>query len=211
MLAGFEGTVEDYEQTMDFLKSRRFRQTLLCRSEKQLRRQTSPEQMADFLFSAPGRRAPDGQITGAREVSIRTSNEAAIAVTQALGEVYPLPLSFEELVPYAGRAEVLGQMLYEMMITGFVDLHVFDFPCLESVSERPRATRLARYQAARSAQVTTVRHINVGLDETGRKLVAMLDGMRSRKEIAAALGIGHAPELLTPSLEWLAARGLLDA
>lgn len=210
MLAGFHGTVVDFEQTMDFLKARRFRQTLLCRAEKQLRRQTLPEQMADFLFSAPGRRLEDGQIEGARGVAIRTSNEAAVAVAVALGEVYPLPLPFEDLAPYAGSEQVLGQMLYEMTITGFVDLHVFDFPCEESVTERPRASRVARYQAARSSEVTSVRHINMRLDETGRRLIDLLDGTRTQKEIAAALGVGRTPELLTPSLEWLAARGLLE-
>jgi methyltransferase-like protein len=210
MLAGFSGSVVDYEQTMDFLKARRFRQTLLCRAEKQLRRQTSPEQMAEFLFSAPGRRMEDGQIEGARGVCIRTSNGAAIAAALALGEVYPLPLPFDDLVPYAGGAEVLGRILYEMMLTGFVDLHVFDFPCEERVTERPRATRIARYQAAHSSQVTSVRHINMSLDETGRRLVQLLDGTRTHAETAAALGIGHAPEMLTPSLEWLASRGLLE-
>jgi hypothetical protein len=210
LLAGFAGTVDDFEQRLDFLKSRRFRQTLLCRAETPLRRRTSPEQMAEFLFSAPGRRLGDGQIEGARGVCIRTANEAAIAVAIALGEVYPLPLTFEELVPYAGGSGVLARLLYEMMTTGFIDLHVYDFPCEESVTERPRGSRLARYQAARSGDVTSVRHIDMPLDEIGRRLVGLLDGTRTQKQIAAALGIGGAPELLTPSLEWLASRGLLD-
>ena len=141
---------------------------------------------------------------------MRTSNEAATGVALALGEVYPLPLAFEELVPYAGGAEPLGQILYEMMIIGFVDLHVFDFPCQESVTERPRAGRLARYQAARAHEVTSVRHINVKLDDFGRRLVELLDGTRTHEEIAAALGIGQTPELLTGRLEWLASRGLLE-
>ena len=209
-LAGFQGDLLEFEQSMDFLKSRRFRQTLLCRSETQLRRQTSPEQMAGFLFSAPSRRLDNGQIEGARGVCIGTSNEAAIAVAKALGEVYPLPVAFEELVPYAGSAEVLGPMLYEMMVVGFVDLNVFDFPCQDTVTERPRASRLARYQAARSDEVTSACHINMKLDTAGRLLVGLLDGTRTHKEIVAAWKVERAREMLMPCLEWLAGHGLLE-
>jgi SAM-dependent methyltransferase/methyltransferase-like protein len=209
-LAGFQGDIFEFEQSMDFLKARRFRQTLVCRAEKQLRRQPSPEQMPGFLFSAPGRRLENGQIEGARGVCIGASNEAAIAVAAALGDVYPLPVQFEELVPYAGSAEVLGPMLYEMMMAGFVDLHVFDFPCQDSVTERPRATRLARYQAARADEVTSVCHINIRLDEMVRRLVGLLDGKRTHKQIAAAWKVESARERLEPCLEWLAAHGLLE-
>lgn len=210
LLKGFQGSVIEREQNLDFLKGRRFRQTLVCRAETTLQRETAPEQMDQFLFCAPGRRLEDGRIEGAHGVAVGTSNEAAVAVALALGEVYPLPLAFEELVPYAGGAEILRRMLHEMMIAGFVELHVFDFPCQETVSSRPRATRVARYQALRGDEVTSVRHINVRLDEGARRLVGLLDGTRSHREIATAMGIGHAPELLIPGLEWLASRGLLE-
>jgi len=208
-LAGFEGDIVEREQYMDFLKARRFRQTLLCRAERPLRRETSPEQMREFLFSAPGRRLENGQIEGARGVCINTRNEAAIGVATALGEVYPLPLPFADLVPYAGSMDVLSQMMYELTIVGFVDLHVFDFPCQDSVTERPRASRLVRYQAARSCYVTSACHISLQLDEGARRLVGLLDGTRTQREIAAALKLKSTWELAAP-LEWLASRGLLE-
>jgi hypothetical protein len=166
--------------------------------------------MAGFLFSAPGRRREDGQIEGARGVCIGTSNESAVRVATALGEVYPLPAPFDELVPYAGGADVLGQMLYEMTMVGFVNLHVFEFPCQETVTERPRASRLVRYQAARSSAVTSACHIRTDLDELSRRLVALLDGTRNLDEIAAALNIEHAREYLGPCLERMASHGLLE-
>jgi methyltransferase-like protein/2-polyprenyl-3-methyl-5-hydroxy-6-metoxy-1,4-benzoquinol methylase len=208
-LAGFEGDLIEHEQYMDFLKARRFRQTLLCRAERPLRHQTSPEQMRGFLFSAPGRRLENGQIEGARGVCINTRNEGAIRVATALGEVYPLPLPFDDLVPYAGGVEVLSQMMYELTIVGFVDLHVFDFPCQDSVTERPCASRLVRYQAARTCYVTSACHISLKLDEGARRLVELLDGTRSHQEIAAALNLKSARELVVP-LEWLASHGLLE-
>ena len=53
---------------------------------------------------------------------------------------------------------------------------MYDFPCEETVTDRPRATRLARYQAARSTFVTSVCHHLVELDEDGRRLLLRLDG-----------------------------------
>ncbi len=111
-LAGFEGDLVEREQYLDFLKARRFRQTLLCRAERPLRRQISPEQMREFLFSAPARRLENGQIEGARGVCITPANEAAARVALALGEVHPLPLPFEDLVPYAGGVEALSEIAY---------------------------------------------------------------------------------------------------
>lgn len=192
------GDIIEREQYMDFLKGRRFRQTLLCHAERPLRRETSAEQMADFLFSA-----------SSRGVRMRTANTAAVAVAAALDEVYPLPLPFDDLAPYAGGAESLAPLLYGMMVTGFLDLHVYDFPCQETVTARPRASRLARYQVARSSQVTSACHIDVELDDIGRKLLPLLDGTRAHDEIAAVLGLDR--ESTASRLEWLASRGLLEA
>ncbi|HUB77343.1 MAG TPA: class I SAM-dependent methyltransferase [Bryobacteraceae bacterium] len=192
------GDIIEREQYMDFLKGRRFRQTLLCRAERGLRRETSAGQMAGFRFSA-----------SAQGVRMGTGNEAAAAVAMALGEVYPLPLAFEDLVPYAGSGGTLAAILYSMTMAGFVDLHVYDFPCEEGVTEHPRATRLARYQATRSHEATSVCHINVELDEPGRRLVILLDGTRTHEDLAAALGLDF--EELQSRLEWLASRGLLEA
>jgi len=209
-LAGFEGDLIEYEQQLDFLKARRFRQTLLCRAERTPRRRISPEQMSEFLFSAPGRQLENGQIEGARSVCITTSNQAAVQVALALGDIYPLPAAFEELVPYAGDAEALSQILFELTILGFVDLHVFDFPCQDAVTERPRASRLARYQAARFDEVTSACHMNMKLDEFGRRLVVLADGTRDHEQIAGALEYENARELLVPSLQWMASHGLLE-
>lgn len=209
-VGAFQGDLIDYEQYLDFMNPRRFRRTLLCRADRPLRRQISPEPMLGFLFSAPGRRLENGQIEGARKVCIETSNEAVISVATALGEVYPLPAPFEKLVSYAGSAEVLSQMLYEMMLLGFVNLHVFDFPCQRTVTERPRASRLVRYQAPRSKAVASACHIATNLDDVSRRLVELLDGTRSHDELAAALDVENAREALGPCLERMATHGLLE-
>jgi hypothetical protein len=157
------------EQYADFVRMRPFRQSLVCRAEAGLDRDIGPDRMSGFFFSAPG--------------------EPVDAVTAALRDAFPLPVSHEELVPYG-----VGS-LFEHWRAGRVDLHVWDFPCEESVTERPRATKLARYQAARSNFVTSVCHHHVELTEADRVLLMQLDGRRKRT---------------SPRIEWFARMGLLD-
>jgi methyltransferase-like protein/trans-aconitate methyltransferase len=198
--------VLEREQYVDFLKLRRFRQTLLCREQVALDHAAGADRMDEFLFS---------ENKGGQRVS--SSEEAVEAVLQALRDTAPLPARFEELIPYAGNAGLLREILFALLRAGCVNLHVHDFPCQETVTERPRASRLARYQAAGEGNVTSACHIPVELDVIARHLVRMLDGTRTREEIACELaGIEGAPSLedvrryLPGSLDWLARMALLE-
>ena len=68
----------------------------------------------------------------------RTADAVESSVTAALADAYPLPLPFEELLPYDADP---ADTLFALWQRGAVDLHVFDFPCEETVTERPRATQ----------------------------------------------------------------------
>jgi SAM-dependent methyltransferase len=185
------GGVIEREQYLDFLKLRRFRQTLLCHAEVKLTRDADAHRMDAFLFShnPHGRRVPGG-------------DAAVEAVVQAIGDVSPLPAAFDELIPYAGGRDALREILFSLMIAGCVDLHVNEFPCEEEVTERPRASRLARYQAAQGGNVTNACHIPVELDDEARRLLLLLDGTRKVSELQGR------PRA---ALEWLAGAGLLEA
>jgi SAM-dependent methyltransferase len=167
------GATED-EQYRDFALMRSFRQSLLCRAEVSLNRDVTAALMPRFLFSAADPR-------GARS-----------PVTAALADAYPLPLPFEELLPYDTDP---AAALFALWERGAVHLHVFDFPCEETVTARPRATRLARYQAAQSRFVTSVCHHLVELDDPDRQLVQRLDGRR---------------KVSSPRIDWFARMGLLE-
>ena len=162
------------EQYLDFLKLRRFRQTLLCRSEVKLSHDVDSGCMDRFLFSdnPHGRRLPG-------------DDPVVESVTQALHDASPLPVEFRELIPYAGAPDALREVLFSLLIAGCVDLHVYNFPCQEEITARPRASRLARYQASHSNTVTNACHIPVQLDPAARKLLLRLDGTRTRSALAA--------------------------
>ena len=162
------------EQYDDFATMRAFRQSLLCREEVQLNLDITAELMPRFLFSPVDPQAIESPVTA------------------ALADSYPLPLPYEDLLPYDGA---LPDSLFALYRRGAVNLHVFDFPCEETVTVRPRATRLARYQAVRSVFVTSICHNLVELTEQDRELLQRLDG---RNEVSS------------PRIEWFARMGLLE-
>ncbi len=205
------------EQYLDFIKARRFRQTLLCRDEVWLNHNPSPEDMDRFLFSSPATPV-DGELEGESKVRIAPKIAAGERVALALGDAYPLPVAFEELLPYAGSRASLRELLFSMTIGGFAQIHSYEFPCEESVTARPVASALARWQARTSSQVTTLCHRVVELDPIGRDLLLLLDGTRDHEAIAADVGrMPGAPtaesiqEKLPDTLAWLARIGLLSA
>ena len=200
------GDVMEREQHADFLQLRRFRQTLLCRAEAPLDRAIGPARMDDFLFS---------EDQSAQRIAGR--DQAVEAVMQALHDTAPLPARFEELIPYAGNAGALREILMVLLTAGCVNLHVHDFPCQETVTGKPRASRLARYQAAGGGSVTNACHIPVELDPIARHLVRLLDGTRTHDEIARELtrtegapGLKAVRRHLRGSLDWLARMALLE-
>lgn len=220
-LQGLDPPADDIverEQYLDFLKARRFRRTLLCRREIPLRREVGSAAMDTFLFSSLPFSIADGVITNQHGSRITIVDNAVERVMRALGDAQPLPVEFEELVAYAGARESLREILYGLMLGGMVNLHVYDFPCEETVTARPAASRLVRHEAVYGPQVTSACHTPVKLDEVARHLVCLMDGTRDLETIAQDLAaIEGAPpveeirRVLPGSLEWLARMALLEA
>ncbi len=186
---GVAGNRIERQQELDFHIGRSFRQTLLCGEESILDFEPDDGAIQQFLFSAH-------------------PLEDSPGIASALGEVYPLPVPFEELVPYAGGEAAAREVLWGLLKARQVNLHVHDFPCQEEVSMRPVASRLARYQAANFLPVTNACHIVVDMDDSSLELLPLLDGSRTQEELAASL-----PELageIPAILEWMAATALLE-
>ena len=191
------------EQLLDFDKRRSFRQTLLCREEVPMPRNVSAACMDRFLFSENphGHRLKGGE-----------------SVAQALHDASPLPVAFSELLPYAAGKQALREILWVFLRMGCVDIHVYDFPCEETVTAKPQASRLARYQAARDHRATNACHVPVSLDEIARRLLILLDGTRTHDELAQTLASqSDAPPVreirrwLPGILSWLAQMALFEA
>jgi hypothetical protein len=189
--------VIEREQYRDFLTLRRFRQTLLCRAEVALERSPVAEQMDRFLFSSPARQV-----------------ESPLAAE--LRDAYPLPVAFEKLLGCVEDREQLRETLFGWVRSGFATLHVHDFATGLKVSARPRSSRLARWESARTGVVTYSTHTVLKLDDTVRTLLELLDGTRAFDEIMSALALAEdlpvhqIRERLPKILSKMAATGLLE-
>ncbi len=199
-------TLVEREQHLDFLRCRRFRETLLCREGIVLDREPLPGRMSEFLFAAPARRVEGGALEGMNGVRIAPGHDELEAVVGALGDTYPLPVPFADLLPYAGEAGTLGDILFALVRSGFATLHVHDFPCEEAVTAQPCASALARWQAERSPIVCNACHTAVQLEERDVALLRLLDGTRDLQILEAEYGSG-----LVEILTWFARMGLLIA
>jgi hypothetical protein len=133
---------------------------------------------------------------GARCETDFALGKAALAVMEA---AWPMPFSFDDLLNQAtmrlrqegfpdensGQSrESLPGFLLELYTAGVVEFRAGLFPIARTVSERPVASPIARWQAQRGDLVTTVFHITVKVeDEIGRSLLRWLDGTLDRKAL----------------------------
>jgi methyltransferase-like protein len=136
------------------------------------------------------------------------------AALVALGEAWPLFLSFEELCSQA-RAKLDGEAIpnattraqdkdrLEQALLKFYtttgDLLGFRLRPLRVTTQpgpKPLARPLARWQARSGRPATNLRHESVNLDDFGRQVLQRLDGLRTRPETVQELvGLVEAGQL----------------
>ena len=201
------------EQYLDFLKCRRFRQTLLCHKERALNRRLDSAQMREFYVGVRRRRTPE-------QDALTTDHPLAKAALGALTERWPDVLSFEELKEVAGAGDdvLLADVVLALFSCGLFQLHVHQPRFAGSAGDRPRASALCRLQAATQSFVTNLCHQIVHLeDEASTRLLGLLDGTRDRaallEEMRSALAAERAATLeqdLERSLDGLAKLALLE-
>lgn len=227
ILAGMEERdVVLKEQYLDFLKCRRFRQTLLCRAGIPLNRRPEAEAVVSLQVSSNARPDEDaarppsgGQLTfrtptGSKLVTDHRLTQAALV---HLASVWPRSVPFPELLSSARErmggsaadggldpdALAMAEILLRGYSVGSLGLHTWGPPCVSHPGERPRTSRLARWQLQTNTTVTNLRHVPVAVqDPLARHLLQVLDGTRDRQAIIAEL-----KPLLEGGLATLAADG----
>jgi SAM-dependent methyltransferase len=200
------GEVIRREQLLDFLKGRTFRQTLLCHSERQLDMRGAAERVKHLWASAalsPSEsvdlnKSVEVRFTSPRGHAVVTAEPLAKATLSGLADRYPERLTFDALVESARarlsnpRAQDLehdrnrvAELLWQCFSGGVVALHVWPSALVREPGPLPEVTALARLQARRGSDVTTLVHgtAHIG-DDVMRRLLILLDGTRN----GAALG-----------------------
>jgi hypothetical protein len=102
-----------------------------------------------------------------------------------------LPVSeVRALLAGGGAAEPprpLETLLRDAYVGNVVNLHLHPPAVASAPSERPRASALARWQAAHHQDLTNLLHTRIRVpDPNARQLLQLLDGTRTRRELVAA-------------------------
>jgi SAM-dependent methyltransferase len=188
------------EQYLDFLRCRRFRQTLLCHSEAPLKPEPDPGKVARFLISSLARRTGDvDDLSPGKIMSSVTATGAKCATDFPLGKAALEVLGQDELRP-SPFAELLAQastrlaaaglpvgcpdppaelcaFLLQLHEVGAIGFRTWLPPATRTVSPRPMVSALARWQIQRQNYVASPFHVCIKVqDDIGRLLLAALDG-----------------------------------
>jgi len=192
------------EQYLDFVRVRRFRQSLVCRADAVAESRLVATNVASMHASASTtlvRAAAEGKaFAGTLPASAPgTVSEPEIlrAFLHWLLERSPRSVTMTETRAWAeefrgDRATPSGfaieSMLLDACVVGTVDLHVAPLALVSAPGPRPQASSSARWQARRGQAVTNLRHETMTLqDPAALKLLALLDGTSDREHLAAAM------------------------
>jgi methyltransferase-like protein/SAM-dependent methyltransferase len=202
------------EQYMDFIRNRTFRSTLLCHKERQLDRNITGARVKPLLVAA-GMELMDATadlqtvkqeaFKAANGVQFQTSAPLTRAALRVLAAAWPRTVPFGELAagalrltgspdPVASPAaeSQLGNDLLQLYAANAIELHSMPSAFVTAVSEKPRASAVARLQAGEGPRVTNFRHESLRLNDVERKLLDLLDGARDRGRVIDGLSVAVA-------------------
>ena len=245
LMEGLGDDVLVREQYLDFFKNRMFRQTLLCHADAPVSRELDERQVEHFVVCSQAR-AQDGEdeqagggegkgeldneiFTTPEGFSLTTSEPLVRAAMRVLAQAWPAAVDFPTLLaraveaagPQAPRELVAARLrvvLLQAYLARIVMLQTTAPPLRAQPGERPRASPLARAQAAAgTAVVSSLLHANARLEgELEPRLLALLDGTRDRQTLVNTLAsagddeIPPTPARVQEALERFASLGLLQ-
>ena len=187
------------EQYLDFARLRRFRQSLACRADAVPSGLDPTERAAGMHVAASMplvRAAAEGRAF-AEELPVGDANaHAARRLLQWLVAQSPRIVPVAEAVAWqrqnaaddANAARPAAVLLAEACYAGTADLFTHPPGLAPAAGERPIASPVARWQARRQSNLTNLRHEPLRLDDpVALAVLVLLDGTRTRSEVAAML------------------------
>lgn len=217
------------EQLLDYARARKYRETLLCRADRAARRDYPGECFRRLRFASQASMSP-GETAGAAiftlpsGIRMESNHPVAIALLSELTRAWPHTLAYEELEPRLSEAGFVLDasgvaLLMRLAVAKFINLHVWQAPLAQGISERPRASACARHELRSASQATTLLHSSIRFDDAmSRRLAMLLDGTHSREQIVETLksefqeeSAAEIESRLEPNLQTLYRAGLLEA
>jgi len=206
-----------WQQYVDFLVFRGFRETLLCQGEVKLRRERLAERVAKMWVASPLRRFGEGG-DGAIEFrmprgkgNIRTNHPVTIAALDRLAGMWPRGERIEDLANAVADAPInLAGAMLSIVAMDLADLRTRRLEVAAEVSERPVASRMARVEAEEGDVITSLLHRSIQMeDRLARDFVRLLDGARDHAALVDALAAGH-PEVARDTIDAQVRSNLLE-
>lgn len=197
-LAAASDDIVRFEQYMDFIRNRRFRTSLFCHQGIEINRNIKPELFEDFYVSAqfvPTEDFSNVDLTKRNEVAIQftngltltTANPHVINSLAIIQKKQGKPVAVKELLnnvlDIAGKSAdaatirtIVLENLVRLAFNDAVGLYSSEGNFVTEVTEKPKASALARIQAAKSNWITNQKTERADIDLFNRVLIQYLDG-----------------------------------
>ena len=181
----------------DFLARRRFRETLLCRSEIVLDRKLSLDRFRNLFAESrvsPGEVQKDGQqqFNIPKSGNLTTNHPLAKNLLCRLASLWPGSMRLSEFPLDDYPEDAVAGLFMQLVQAGALDVRSHPPKIPAEIGDRPKASALARAQIGEGySTVTNQRHSNIAItDDTSRRILTLLDGTRNRQELAGELTAG---------------------
>jgi len=204
---------DEMEQYLDLIRNRTFRTSLIVHHSAQFTRSITPLPIANFyVLSSIQRSDPqpegleDGVIhyTSGEGIGFATGDAVMIAALDTVIEFRGLHIPFRDLVrrarerayAYAIPSSTLDEDANKIATTllqfygksiNMVEFYTTPPTYVATLSERPVASKYARYQAINNEMVTNQRHNRVQLGPNARAIISLLDGTNDRAALIEAM------------------------
>jgi hypothetical protein len=215
------------EQYLDFVRLRRYRQSLLVRDEAPTDSTTHAQRLRTMHVSAAWELTNAAATGGVHKLARRLDPAAGGGgpvrkLLEALVANQPAAYGIASLdghLDLRSLSRPLEAVLTDAYSWGIVDLHVQPLALTIRPSDRPVASPLARLQARTRNVVTTLLHVPFSIADTNAlRLLPLVDGTRDRAALASAvkqfannIEPSRAGDFVNYALEKFARLGLLMA
>ena len=200
LLASVGGDVVRFEQQIDFLRLRRFRNSIFVKGQGAALR-AGPERLAglwaccELRRGAPDPAAPElAAFEMGEKIRLTTNDPRLAALLTRFADAFPLALPLDE----AAGDPALAEHVFRLFFNEVARVTTAPLARVGAAGPRPIASPLARLQAARGETEVVValhRLLHVAYDKVS-SLIPLLDGTRDRSQLAA---------------DWAAAAGFSEA
>jgi len=187
------------EQYRDFVTGRRFRTTLFCRKDIAIDRSHAPQFLDGLFLAGQLEIDDDADVSGEVPISFRTAKGNKVTLNHPLtkkslvtiADAWPRACDTTELFADAPTQDAAAALSYLMQLymAGFIKAHSLDQRFVTAISERPEASRFARFQVEQGSNaVATLTGLNLEIkDPAIGRLLFLADGTRDIEDLTQAI------------------------